>query len=56
MNDDLYALGLCFWELYTGVAPFADIYHDDIIEELKQRRMVDVDISVWDLGEVFAPL
>lgn len=43
-NDDLYAPGLSIWELYTGMAPFADVYHDDIIEELKQGRTVDVDL------------
>lgn len=44
VNDDLYALGLSIWELYTGMAPFAGVYHDDIIEELKQGRTVDVDL------------
>ncbi|KAK2765217.1 hypothetical protein FQN54_008916 [Arachnomyces sp. PD_36] len=44
VNDDLYALGLSIWEVCMGMVPFAGVYHDDIIEELKQGRTVDVDL------------
>lgn len=46
-NDDLYALGLSVWELYTSMTPFADVYHDDIIEKLKQGRTVDAGLNLW---------
>lgn len=42
VEDDLYALGLSIWELYTGKVPFADMYEDDIRDLLKAGQTVDV--------------
>lgn len=40
-SDDLYALGLSLWELYTGKEALSDELHD-MEEVLKERRTVDL--------------
>jgi hypothetical protein len=35
IEDDLYGLGLCIWQLYTTKIPHEDIAGDDL--ELKER-------------------
>jgi hypothetical protein len=43
IRDDLYALGLSIWELFTGMMPFDDVYMDDIMDTVKAGNTVDVD-------------
>lgn len=40
-SDDIYALGLSIWELYTGKPPLSDEIHN-IEEVLKERRTVNL--------------
>lgn len=42
--DDLYALGLSIWQLYSGTMPFANLDQDEISELLQQKKTVDLDI------------
>jgi serine/threonine protein kinase len=42
IEDDLYALGLRIWELWTGEMPFDGVYADDIREMVKAGQTVDV--------------
>lgn len=42
--DDLYALGLSIWQLYSGKQPFADMDQDEISELLEQRKTVDLSV------------
>ncbi len=42
VEDDLYALGLSIWELWTGEMPFNGVYADDIREMVKAGQTVDV--------------
>lgn len=42
IRDDLYALGLSVWELYSGKMPFEGWYGDDIFETVKMGNTVDV--------------
>lgn len=39
-SDDIYALGVSIWELYTGKAAYDEL--GDIEEALKERRTVDL--------------
>lgn len=41
-QDDLYALGLTMWQLYTGKYPFKDWYCDDIYDYVQSGKTVDV--------------
>jgi hypothetical protein len=43
VEDELYALGLSIWELYTGKMPFDDVYEDDIREMVSARQTVNVE-------------
>ncbi|ERF69419.1 hypothetical protein EPUS_05964 [Endocarpon pusillum Z07020] len=42
--DDLYALGLSIWQLYSGRKPFANLEPDQILELLKQKWTVDLNV------------
>ncbi|KAF7505154.1 hypothetical protein GJ744_001220 [Endocarpon pusillum] len=42
--DDLYALGLSIWQLYSGRKPFASVEQDQILELLKQKWTVDLKV------------
>lgn len=44
VKDDLYALGLCIWKLFTGKTPFYGYKsEDDIIYALQRGEMVNLD-------------
>jgi serine/threonine protein kinase len=40
VEDDLYALGLSIWELWTGEMPFDGLYADDIREMVRSGQTV----------------
>lgn len=40
--DDLYALGLSIWQLYSGRKPFSNLEQDRILDLLKQKWTVDL--------------
>lgn len=43
VSDDLFALGLCIWQIYTKRRPFpADMDEDDIEDSLRKGEVVDV--------------
>ncbi len=44
MIDDLYALSLTIWQLYSGRKPFANLERDQILTLLKQRKTVGLDV------------
>ncbi len=46
--DDLYALGLSIWQLYSGRKPFANLEQDQILELLKRRKTVGLDVITDD--------
>lgn len=43
VEDDLYALGLSIWELYTGKTPFDGECEDDIMDALAEGKTVNID-------------
>ncbi len=43
-GDDLYALGLSIWQLYSGRKPFANLGRDHILELLKRRKTVGLGV------------
>lgn len=42
--DDLYALSLSIWQLYSGEPPFADLDQDAILDLLKEGETVDLSL------------
>lgn len=42
--DDLYALGLSIWQLYSGEPPFADLDQDEILDLLEEGKTVDLSL------------
>ncbi|TMW58762.1 hypothetical protein Poli38472_006911 [Pythium oligandrum] len=45
-ESDVYALGMCLFEAFTGSAPYADVDEDKAIEMIKQGKLPAVPASV----------
>ena len=49
ISDDLFALGLCIWQLYTRRRPFpADMDEDDIEESMRNGKVV----GITEIGDI----
>lgn len=51
-EDDLYALGLSIWSLYTGKVPFEEIAQDDLALGVVLLRGETVDVDLIDDEEI----